>query len=320
MGEIGKTPITSLNPLEAGVQQDRALAINAELQDASAKSPIRAPESPLEAHSEADGERAKAAHDVEASRNRVLSAVRELVDRHIHILLGKRRMGTYQNEYGRVVDDKWHDELADFHDDVVLEHISRHGLNVHWDRWQQYLTRQLEEAVALGIPFSVTGLEDTAVQGAVCKLIDGYLSAREHETGGGTDCAVIEGCSPLEFERQCARFLEGNGWDVRMTPRTGDQGVDLVALRNDVVLVVQCKQQSSPVGNQAVQEIYTGRAFYNASVAAVVSNAGYTPSARAAAAQTGVLLLHWSELASFEPSATNPPSGSASRINTERQT
>ncbi|WP_196757689.1 restriction endonuclease, partial [Gluconobacter potus] len=64
-------------------------------------------------------------------------------------------------------------------------------------------------------------------------------------------------------------------------------------------IVVQCKLYSQPVGNKAVQEIYTAKQHQQADEAIVVSNAGYTIPARQLAATTGVHLLHHQELASF---------------------
>jgi hypothetical protein len=61
-------------------------------------------------------------------------------------------------------------------------------------------------------------------------------------------------------------------------------------------LVVQCKKYSSPVGNGAVQEIHAARVFENANFAAVVSNAGYTKSAKELARATSVFLLHHLDL------------------------
>ncbi|MCT6856095.1 MAG: restriction endonuclease, partial [Bombella apis] len=60
--------------------------------------------------------------------------------------------------------------------------------------------------------------------------------------------------------------------------------------------VVQCKLYTRPVGNKAVQEIFTARQHRHAHYAAVVSNAGYTRSARQLAHATGVHLLHHSQL------------------------
>lgn len=105
------------------------------------------------------------------------------------------------------------------------------------------------------------------------------------------------GMTPTEFETCCADYLAGRGWRARTTARTGDQGIDVLAERRRVRLVLQCKLYGRPVGNKAVQEALAGRVFAGATHAAVVSNQGYTKSARELAARTGVQLLHFTDLA-----------------------
>jgi restriction system protein len=55
------------------------------------------------------------------------------------------------------------------------------------------------------------------------------------------------------------------------------------------------------VGNGAVQEIAAAMRYWSGDMAAVVSNAGFTPAARKLAAATGVLLLHHDGLAELQP-------------------
>lgn len=97
--------------------------------------------------------------------------------------------------------------------------------------------------------------------------------------------------SPYEFEKECARILNKKGFNARATKGSGDQGVDVLAEKNNIKIAIQCKQYSKPVGNKAVQEVIAGKNFYNAQYAVVVSNASFTPSARKLAAKCGVILL-----------------------------
>ena len=65
-----------------------------------------------------------------------------------------------------------------------------------------------------------------------------------------------------------------------------------------LVVVLQCKLYSKPVGNAAVQE--AGMAFHKASHAAVVSNAAFTRQARELASASGVVLLHHEQLTDLD--------------------
>ncbi|WP_084299180.1 restriction endonuclease [Bradyrhizobium sp. WSM1743] len=105
---------------------------------------------------------------------------------------------------------------------------------------------------------------------------------------------------PIEFERWCAEQLRAQGWDARTTKGSGDQGADVIAEREGVRVVLQCKLYSKAVGNKAVQEAYAAMQFEEADLACVVTNAAYTKAARALAGQTGVLLLHRDDLLDFD--------------------
>jgi restriction system protein len=101
---------------------------------------------------------------------------------------------------------------------------------------------------------------------------------------------------PLEYEQFVSDSLAQCGWSARTTKGSGDQGVDVIAQRGDITVVIQCKRYSKAVGNAAVQEVIAGKVFEQADFAAVVSNADYTKSARQLAETSGVMLLHHDQL------------------------
>lgn len=118
------------------------------------------------------------------------------------------------------------------------------------------------------------------------------------------DVPTLEGFSddmtPTQFEAFCAEQVRQSGWDARVTQQSRDQGVDVIAEKNGVRLVLQCKLYSRPVGNRAVQEAVAARAFERARYCAVVSNSSYTSAAEQLASTNGVLLLHYSDLKRIE--------------------
>lgn len=107
--------------------------------------------------------------------------------------------------------------------------------------------------------------------------------------------------SGLEFEELCRDILIFNGWSVRETKKTGDQGVDLIAMYNQEKICLQCKRQSASVGNSAVQQVHAGQSFYKCKQAYVVSNASYTSSAVELSSAAGVKLLNVKELLQLKP-------------------
>lgn len=103
-----------------------------------------------------------------------------------------------------------------------------------------------------------------------------------------------------DFEIWCAQLLADNGFEnVRVTKGSGDQGVDILAEKDDVKFAIQCKLYSSPLGNRPVQEIFTGKAIYGCHVGVVMTNSTFTSGAIEAAAKTGVILWGMDRLENF---------------------
>lgn len=83
-----------------------------------------------------------------------------------------------------------------------------------------------------------------------------------------------------EFEFFCASLLRKNGYEnVSVTSGSGDQGVDIIAYKDDIKYGIQCKCYHSDIGNKAVQEVYAGKNFYNCDVGVVMTNRYFTKSA-----------------------------------------
>ena len=65
--------------------------------------------------------------------------------------------------------------------------------------------------------------------------------------------------SPENFEAIVARLFEKMGFRTRVTPRTNDRGVDVIAVKETGVscekIAVQCKLVSSPVGRPVLQQL-----------------------------------------------------------------
>jgi hypothetical protein len=120
--------------------------------------------------------------------------------------------------------------------------------------------------------------------------------------------------TPAEYELFCAGELRRAGWRADAVGATGDQGADIVATRRRHVLVVQCKLYAQPVGNRAVQEVHAARSHRRATLAAVVTNAGYTRAARQLAQSTGVLLLHHDQLCRFKGDPPADDGAAAERL------
>lgn len=102
--------------------------------------------------------------------------------------------------------------------------------------------------------------------------------------------------TPQQYEVRICTNLKKLGFESKTTKGSGDQGADVLASKNGVSFAIQCKKYSKPVGNKAVQEANAGRDFYKKDYGVVVSNAGFTKSARQAAHACGIILLNDNQL------------------------
>lgn len=102
--------------------------------------------------------------------------------------------------------------------------------------------------------------------------------------------------TPLDYEKNISTQLKSMGFNARTTKGSGDQGADVLATKNGISFAIQCKRYSKPVGNKAVQEANAGRDFYKKDFGVVVSNAGFTKSAKQAAHACGIILLNDKQL------------------------
>jgi restriction system protein len=99
--------------------------------------------------------------------------------------------------------------------------------------------------------------------------------------------------SGLEFEIFCSEKLKSEGWKIKTTKSTGDQGVDLIIEKGKRTIGVQCKKYSKPIGNKSVQEIKAGINFYNLKEGIVLGNNTFTKSAIELGNINNIKLIHY---------------------------
>lgn len=202
-------------------------------------------------------------------RDAMVARVDAITDAHMGALIRRQMILVHTDAYGKPVTDRWTKELEYF----VTNHI-----------------RPVLDANQLGILDS-----NRAV---IVYRIWQRVSNAASQTPA--IAAISAPKTPAEFEVFCAETLRAYGWTVARTPLAHDQGVDVIAEKNGVRVVLQCKLYSNPVGNKAVQEIAAGRAHQQAHYGAVVTNNSYTPSARQLATTNGIWLLHFTDLPQLE--------------------
>ena len=103
----------------------------------------------------------------------------------------------------------------------------------------------------------------------------------------------------IDFEFWCADKIEQQGWSTRVSKSSGDQGIDIEAMRSGISVAIQCKRYANSIGNKAVQEAYAGMRHYGADIAVVIGTGGFTKAAIELARNTDVILLDADNIDSF---------------------
>jgi diguanylate cyclase (GGDEF)-like protein len=120
------------------------------------------------------------------------------------------------------------------------------------------------------------------------ELFRQYHDQMKAQIGGQPNLGRLSG---PEFEVHIARLLISAGYDVVGTPKTGDQGADLIAKKDGKKVIIQAKRYQGPVGNKAVQEVISAVSFYGGDEGWVITNSSFTASAKALARKAGIRLI-----------------------------
>lgn len=108
---------------------------------------------------------------------------------------------------------------------------------------------------------------------------------------GSLTVGELDDMDGIAFEELTCDILIANGFELaENTPASGDFGVDILARKDGMTYAIQCKRYLEPVGLEAVQQVYAGRAYYECHVAVVLTNQTFTTNAQKLADKLGVVL------------------------------
>ncbi|MCR5234700.1 MAG: restriction endonuclease [Lachnospiraceae bacterium] len=94
-----------------------------------------------------------------------------------------------------------------------------------------------------------------------------------------------------DFEYYCADLLKEMRYeDVEVTKGSGDYGVDILAVKDNITYAFQCKCYDRPIGVKAVQEVYAGRDYYDRMIGVVITNQYFTEPAIKLASKLKIIL------------------------------
>ncbi|MGR5695683.1 restriction endonuclease, partial [Thomasclavelia ramosa] len=137
------------------------------------------------------------------------------------------------------------------------------------------------------------GMDAIKLDIETCKVNDNFISDLfENEENKKTYYTLfdIDNMRGIEFENFLSRLFINMGYVSVVTKATQDQGADLLLEKDEEKIVVQAKNYSSNVGNDAIQEVYSALKYYNCKRALVVTNSFFTKQAIDLAIKLDVVL------------------------------
>jgi hypothetical protein len=111
--------------------------------------------------------------------------------------------------------------------------------------------------------------------------------------------------TPIEYETQVAKIFEEDDFIVKVTGRTGDLGVDIIAIRGTERLAIQAKMYGAGrrVNAEMVLQLEGARRYFDCTGAVIATDGALTPSAQQVAEKLNVEVR---KIAAIAPTATVP--------------
>ena len=107
----------------------------------------------------------------------------------------------------------------------------------------------------------------------------------------------IDQLSGLEFESFCSKWLAMEGYrSIQRTPSSSDYGVDILSIKDNERVGIQCKRYSGNVGVGAIQEITAGMPYYDCQKGLVITNSVFTKNAKKLAEANNIELIDGEKL------------------------
>jgi restriction system protein len=184
---------------------------------------------------------------------------------------------THPDRYGTMLADGWEREKAAF----IASRISPRLRNAGYEN----MLPALLPAIDTEIERRANALVEPSLSGADDRME--YANRAQHEA---VDAELSD------YASRCTSLLQSAGWTTDPSPPAYNKAVDIFAERDGRKLLLQCKGGVTPVGVEAVQQIFTLKDRRHADIAAIITQAPFTRAAQQMASAAGVHALHDEDL------------------------
>lgn len=216
-------------------------------------------------------------------------------DKYSKILVRKYKQLNIKDDYGDINLEYWIKELEWFYKNKI-EQEADNVWSVNLPKLDFLLVENKGYKLSLHLELSNDSF-NFGTHYLWNLVIDSKLTKEFVE--GEDDLQYCENMGGLEYEEFIKNCFIKNGCEARVTKASGDQGVDVVAEIGDKRIAVQCKHYNSKVGNDAIQQVYSAKNFFDCDIAVVISNNNFTNQAKQLASKLGVYLLHHEDVEGF---------------------
>lgn len=186
--------------------------------------------------------------------------------------------------------DSWIYSHEDFRNYTDIESAVRSFILTHQHTNSQSFHRFTSYAIKYGLVATscyftaINMVEDVIAEmekGMVVEEFESLLSIEEPHFNHADKITIddVDMMTGKEFECLILAIFSALGYAVKLTKATGDQGVDIVALKNGLTVGIQTKCYGSRIGNSAIQEVVAGIRYYGLNRAMVVTNNYFTQQA-----------------------------------------
>ena len=110
----------------------------------------------------------------------------------------------------------------------------------------------------------------------------------------------------IQFERELAALYRHSGYQVQFTPKSGDDGVDLILTKDGRSTIVQCKGQKDRATPKMVRELLGSRVDHGADLAVLACTSGFTQGAIRFAKRNEIALISATEIARMAVGYSQP--------------
>lgn len=110
--------------------------------------------------------------------------------------------------------------------------------------------------------------------------------------------------NPREYELNVAEFYKSQGYQIELTPISGDYGVDVFAKRGKAKIAIQAKMYGSStrkINRQTIMELHGAKDFFDCTKAILVTDGSLLPDAITVAEKLKIEIVYFDGLITNNP-------------------